>query len=268
MASEIEWHKRSGKSVLDGFGRSLARRGLDILDMTGVTTLGEYQHSSRQLIDGVIRNRVEESLGAAKFEKICKQRTVLEHIHYCQSGLSFVNGFHNPHKVVPGSGVSALGEALAVASVLNHDYLVLELRCGRDCGETLFIRAEKSGHPPHQAGIILTVDPKFKETEESIRLFTIRCGDKEIGFQDILAILADHSPDYSLRDQNCWQYTRRTARRLLHRCKQLPDLSAEEIGRLQTEEDTMESRIATSHLRRVVNKGKREMKNLWSRTRG
>lgn len=127
MASEIEWHKRSGKSVLDGFGRSLARRGLDILDMTGVTTLGEYQHSSRQLIDGVIRNRVEESLGAAKFEKICKQRTVLEHIHYCQSGPSSLLLVFVP--IVPSRVESlqccARGHAAAIEFVVDGHLMLL-----------------------------------------------------------------------------------------------------------------------------------------------
>lgn len=83
-----DWHKRSGKSHLDGISRSLARRGLDILDITGVTAVGEYKHSSRSLIEGVIRNRVEESLGSDKYKKICRKRTLLEHIHYCQSGHS------------------------------------------------------------------------------------------------------------------------------------------------------------------------------------
>jgi hypothetical protein len=82
----VDWHKRSGKSHLDGISRSLARRGLDLLDITGVTAVGEYKHSSRSVIDGVIRNRVEEGLGSDKYKKICRKRTVLENIHYCQSG--------------------------------------------------------------------------------------------------------------------------------------------------------------------------------------
>lgn len=82
----LEWEKRSGKSTLDGFSRSLARKGLDILDITGVAAVGGYKHSSRRLIDGVVRNRVEEDLGSQKYKKICKKRTVVENIHYCQSG--------------------------------------------------------------------------------------------------------------------------------------------------------------------------------------
>lgn len=85
----LEWQSRSGKSTLDGISRSLARKGLDILDITGVTAVGEYKHNSRRLIDGVIRNRVEEILGSDKYKKICKKRTVLENIHYCQSGPVF-----------------------------------------------------------------------------------------------------------------------------------------------------------------------------------
>jgi hypothetical protein len=263
----VDWHKRSGKSHLDGISRSLARRGLDLLDITGVTAVGEYKHSSRSVIDGVIRNRVEEGLGSDKYKKICRKRTVLENIHYCQSGLSFVDGFHNPHKVVPVPGVSTLGDAVAAPSFINHDYLVLEVGYGQG-GDKIFIRAEKSGHPSEKAGIILTVDPKFEETEESVRLFTIPCLGKEIGLPEILAILADHSPEYSLRDQNCWQYTRRTARRLLHQCKQQQGLSDEEIERLEVEEDTLETRIATGNLKRVVQSGKNGVKHMWSKAFG
>lgn len=175
-----------------------------------------------------------------------------------------MDGFHNPHKVVPVPGVSTLGDAVAGPSFINHDYLVLEVGYGHG-GDKLFIRAEKSGHPPEKAGIILTVDSKFEETQESVRLFTIQCHGMELGLPEILAILADHSLEYSLRDQNCWQYTRRTARRLLHQCKQQPDLSDEELRRLQAEEDTIESRIASCNLKRVVLSGKNGIKSMWSK---
>lgn len=174
-----------------------------------------------------------------------------------------MDGFHNPHKMVPVPGVSTLGDAVAAPSFINHDYLVVEVGYGND--KKLFVRAEKSGHPPEKAGILLTVDSNYEETDQSVCLFTIQCCEKELGLPEILAILTDHSPDYSLRDQNCWQYTRRTARRLLHRCKQQQGLSCEELGRLQVEEDTMETRIATGHLKRVVHNGKQGMKNLWSK---
>lgn len=82
----LEWHRRSGKSARDGICRSLARKGLDILDIAGVSVVGGYNHSSRHLIDGVIRNQVEETLGTHKYQEICNQRTVLRMIHYCQSG--------------------------------------------------------------------------------------------------------------------------------------------------------------------------------------
>lgn len=264
---ELDWERRSGKSTLDGFSRSLARKGLDILDITGVTSVSGYKYQSRRLIDGVIRNRVEETLGSHKFNKLCKKRTVLENIHYCQSGLSFVDGFHNPHKVVPVPGVSTLGDAVAAPSFINHDYLVLEMRYG-STDKKLFIRAEKSGHPPEKAGILLTVDANFEKSQQSVCLFTIPCGGKELGLSELLAILADHNPDYSLRDQNCWQYTRRSARRLLHQCKQQEGLSDAELTRLQVEEDTMETRIATGNLKRVVHHGKQGMKHIWSKAFG
>ena len=67
--------------------RSLARMGLGFLDITGVTAVGEYKHNPRSLIEGVIWNRVEETLGPSKYNKICKKGTVLENIHYCLPSL-------------------------------------------------------------------------------------------------------------------------------------------------------------------------------------
>ncbi|KAG0620761.1 hypothetical protein M758_4G241600 [Ceratodon purpureus] len=262
----LDWHRPAGKSIRDGTLRSLARKGLDILDIAGVSIVGEYNHSSRHLIDGVIRNHVEETLGSAKYEDICKRHTVLNNIHYCQSGLSFVDGFHNPHKIIPVPGSSDLGDAVARPAIINHDYLVLEVGYGYD-GEKLFVRAEKMGQPPEKAGILLTVDPNYEETESTVRLFTIRCFGREIGrLPEILAILADHNPEYSLRDQNCWQYTRWTARRLIQRCQQQQregELSDEELRLLQIEEDSIERRIASTHLKRIVRKGKQGLKSLW-----
>ena len=86
----------------------------------------------------------------------------------------------------------------------------------------------------------------YEKTESAVRLFTIRCFGREVGrLPEILAILADYSPEYSLRDQNCWQYTRWTARRLMQRCQQQGQgqgqLSDEELRLLQIEEDSIET---------------------------
>lgn len=176
-----------------------------------------------------------------------------------------MDGFHNPHKVVPVPGSSDLGDAVARPAIINHDYLVVEVAYGDD-GEKVFLRAEKTGHPPEKAGILLTVDSKYEETESAVRLVTVRCFGRDIGrLPEILAILADHSPEYSLRDQNCWQYTRRTARRLMQRCQQQGEgeLSDEELRLLQIEEDSIERRIASTHIKRIVQKGKKGLKSMW-----
>jgi len=160
---------------------------------------------------------------------------------------------------VPGSN-----SAIAKPSIINHDYLVLELGYGDGASEQLFIRAEKTGHPPEQAGILVTVDDKYEESQSTVRLFTIRCFGRDIGrLPEIVAILVDFSPEYSLRDQNCWQYTRRTARRLVRECQQGGELSDEELRLLQIEEDSVERRIVSTHLKRVVQKGKQGLKSLW-----
>ena len=72
-----------------------------------------------------------------------------------------MDGLRNPQKVVPVPGVSTIGDAIVAApsSFLNHDYLVVEVGYGDD--DKLFIRAEKTGHSPEKAGILLTVDPNY-----------------------------------------------------------------------------------------------------------
>lgn len=153
-------------------------------------------------------------------------------------------------------------DAIAKPSIINHDYLVLELSYGTEPSTSLFIRAEKTGHPPEQAGIKVTVDEQYDETRNC--LFTIRCFGRDIGrLRQIEAILVDFSPQYSLRDQNCWQYTRRMARRLLWECQQTAGLDDEELRLLQIEEDNVERRIASIHLKRVVQKSKQGLKSLW-----
>lgn len=176
-----------------------------------------------------------------------------------------MNGFHNPHKVVPVPGSSSLGDAIAKPSIINHDYLVLEVGYGDgDQAEKLFVRAEKTGHPPEKAGILVTVDDEYEQTKSTVCLFTIRCFGRDIGrLPEILAILVDFNPEYSLRDQNCWQYTRRTARRLVRECQQGGGLSDEELRLLQIEEESVERRIAGTHLKRVVHNGKQGLKSLW-----
>lgn len=92
MASD--WHRRGGKT-LDGVGRALARKGLDILDMVGVKIEGDYLNGSRSVVPGEVRDTVEATLGTRKFKEICKKYTVLENIHYCQSGIT------QPHISLP-----------------------------------------------------------------------------------------------------------------------------------------------------------------------
>lgn len=173
-------------------------------------------------------------------------------------GLSFVNGYHNPHKVVPVPGSSKLGDAVALPSLINHDYLVLEVGYGSQTPKNkLFIRAEKAGNTKGPIGILLTVDPNYEATENLVRLLTIPCNGVPLGLPELLAILADHSPDYSLRNQNCWQYTRGTAKRVLQKCSEVPGLGAEDVGNLLRELNCLEARIAKNHIKSVVRNGKK-----------
>ena len=65
-----------------------------------------------------------------------------------------MDGFHNPHKIIP-----APGGIVPQPAIINHDYLVLEVGYGFSAA-TLFIRAEKRGYPVEKAGILLTVDSR------------------------------------------------------------------------------------------------------------
>lgn len=78
----------------DGVTRTLARTGLDLLDITGATVVGGYNHSSKHVVDGGVHNSVEETLGSQAYNEICRQRTVLENIHYCQSGAHSIDRPH------------------------------------------------------------------------------------------------------------------------------------------------------------------------------
>lgn len=80
----------------DGVTRTLARTGLDLLDITGATVVGGYNHSSKHVVDGGVHNSVEETLGSQAYNEICRQRTVLENIHYCQSGAHSIGPMHCP----------------------------------------------------------------------------------------------------------------------------------------------------------------------------
>lgn len=159
-----------------------------------------------------------------------------------------MHGYRYPQKAIPASG---LGDAVKLPSFINHDYLVLEVGYGMPGSDMtkVFIRAEKRGHPAERAGILITVDPNFEDKEQDVRLFTVKCSQKEMRLPDILAILGEHSPEYSLRDQNCWQYTRKTTKRLLEACMEASKSDAEEVARLQKEEDTVEARIAKNHIK-------------------
>lgn len=149
-------------------------------------------------------------------------------------------------------------------SILNHDYLVLEMGYGADMGETMYIRAEKTKFEEGDAGIIIAVDLDFERTEGQALLITIQCLDKRIGLRALQDILGEHNPDYTLRDQNCWKYARWTARRLLQECRQdRSNLSREEHRMLQVEEETMESRIARSHVRRMGHCVYKGLNRLW-----
>jgi hypothetical protein len=247
-----DWRRLGNKSIY-GISRALAKKGLDMLDMMGMT--GMHMNGSRSIIPGEVRYAVQETLGKQNFKELCSQIVFLEDIHYCQEALSFAEICNPQNEPVLKSPSS-----LKLPSLINHDYLVLELYHGSvgSSFSKLYIRAEKSGHPPAGPGILIDVEPtaRFEETQQVVCLFTVKCTGKAIPLLDLMAVLGDHCPDYSVRDSNCWQYCRRTTKRLLRACRGLPELSAEELLRLQREELSVEAQIAKNHIKAIARGGK------------
>ena len=59
-------------------------------------------------------------------------------------------------------------------------------------------------------------------------------------------------PDYSLRNANCWDYAKNTAKRLVRGCAQVGNISASEKTRLQKEHDTLEANLAVRHMHNIA----------------
>lgn len=140
-----------------------------------------------------------------------------------------------------------------MSSLINHDYLILELHSGVPSAGTIYIKAEKASAP--KPGIHINAIPAVSITDvlhRGVKLLTVDCGNKPIGMTELLAVLKKEDPDYSLRNANCWDYALATTKHLLKRCVEVPGLSAQEKDRLLRVHDSLEANLSRKHIRNTV----------------
>jgi len=101
---------------------------------------------------------------------------------------------------------------------LLHDFVGLRVRVG--CREKL-IKAEKFTGKIEISKVESSVTNGAEIKHGPVEVED--CG--EIGMGDLLAILKEHSPDYSLLSDNCWKYADSTFRRLIRKFSAHPTIS-------------------------------------------
>jgi hypothetical protein len=109
---------------------------------------------------------------------------------------------------------------------LLHDFVGLRVRVG---GREKLIKAEK-----FTGKIEISKVESLETNGAEIRHGPVGvedCG--EIGMGDLLAILKEHSPDYSLVSDNCWKYADSTFRRLIRNFSAHSTISPERRSELE-----------------------------------
>jgi hypothetical protein len=136
----------------------------------------------------------------------------------------------------------------SVKHLINHDYLVLEIRPGDTREDRFFISAQKqNGEKPgiHIASVKL--EEKASVLHEGVLHYSINCN-KKIPLKTLIEILKEGDAHYNLRDANCWDYATAATKRVLKECAHLPGTSEEEKIRLEKEHYDLEANLATSKL--------------------
>lgn len=195
---------------------------------------------------------LQSELGERRYTKLCEDVDLaLEEIHYCQEGLDIVriNAQVDEHgqEIVSPAQVEQMRQ---MKDLINHDYLVLELRPGAPTAEVMHIMAHKL-----RGGIHITHIPSSDVTSvfhDGVRCFTVACRKKRIRLEALVAILKEEDPDYSLRNANCWDYAKNTAKRLVKGCVEVPGISSAEKARLQAEHDNLEANLTFHHFQNVA----------------
>jgi hypothetical protein len=133
----------------------------------------------------------------------------------------------------------------SMKQLINHDYLVLEIRPGDTRMDRFFIVAQKlSGKNPgiHISRVVL--EEKASVLHDGVLHYSILC-DKKIPLKTLVDILKEGDPDYNLRDANCWDYATAATKRVVKECAHLPGTSEEEKTRLEKEHDDLEANLTS-----------------------
>ena len=149
-------------------------------------------------------------------------------------------------------------------SLINHDYLVLELQGGG--GEKYYIRAHKlqRGGDQEKAGIYINPLEKKavkNELNNGVKLYAIKCG-VHIPLMSIIKTLKAANPDYNLRDNNCWDYATFTAKELALECSRVAGITSVEKARLEKESSDLEANLTSRHIFHTVYKALKKLDSL------
>ncbi|KAG0612882.1 hypothetical protein M758_6G059600 [Ceratodon purpureus] len=206
--------------------RGAARKAIDFLDLKAPA------------VEGSVHNYVEAKLGTRKYERLCQdEELVLKKVCYLQRGLDLGGSVQAVRQLVRRSNFD---ESEQRRSLLNHDSLLLEIQHGNpNEPSTLHIVAEKlGGTPTEEETPGIHIYPCERLQDKAIdSLHDIDCGSARLSFRKILAVLEKKGSGYDLRDDNCWDYARKTTKWLLEACIEAleSDGEFEEARRLQTE---------------------------------
>ncbi|KAG0616172.1 hypothetical protein M758_5G095600 [Ceratodon purpureus] len=245
MASSRSVSSRSGSYTIS---RGLTTLALDALKLAldGAEIKQEGDHFVH----------LQSELGDRRFRKLCEDADLaLTEIHYCQEGLDIarINARGDHQRLDQTVSQAQVEEMRQMKDLINHDYLILKLQPGEPNTEPLHIMAHKL-----RGGIHITHIPSSDIStifHEGVRCFTVDChkGEpKRIRLWELIAMLKLEDPDYSLRNANCWDYAKNTAKRLVRGCAQVGNISASEKTRLQKEHDTLEANLAVRHMHNIA----------------
>ncbi|KAG0577164.1 hypothetical protein KC19_5G135700 [Ceratodon purpureus] len=244
MASSRSVSSRSGSYTIS---RGLTTLALDALKLAldGAEIKQEGDHFVH----------LQSELGDRRFRKLCEDADLaLTEIHYCQEGLDIARiNARGDQRLDQTVSQAQVEEMRQMKDLINHDYLILKLQPGEPNTEPLHIMAHKL-----RGGIHITHIPSSDIStifHEGVRCFTVDChrGEpKRIRLWELIAMLKLEDPDYSLRNANCWDYAKNTAKRLVRGCAQVGNISASEKTRLQKEHDTLEANLAVRHMHNIA----------------
>jgi hypothetical protein len=159
--------------------------------------------------------------------------------------------------------------------LINHDFLVLKLQPEKQNEPAFYIKAEKVAGgdddkgKPATAGIYISVHEGLNDQDMERRccLHRIECGSIHVSLDKIIAVLKKKDPNYDRRDENCWDYARKTTEWLLEACKKaLATEKCDEYRRLHWELEHLEINLVKKHAVNTVDRAVKYAKtHVWDK---